>query len=233
MRFVIFAAALLFLSAPAHAQTKPEPPQAVDVAPERVAAARQTLSVMMIDNGLLNELVLEAFRTHLPSYQRNITGAPFVSQLTPARRSAVESYVNNLGPVLSEEVLRMSPALLDTFAPRIGALFNEAELADIRAYLQSPAGASLFRRAALAGARGETAPIQYTPEELAGEAAFLTTAGGRAWQAQVTPFNALLHDLGYQSVAQTAPNFQARVIREICVLAEEQCPPEMRAGQPA
>jgi hypothetical protein len=175
--------------------------------------------------------VLEAFRIHLPEYQRSLSSAPFYANLTPARRRAIDNYVNNLGPVLSEEVMRLSPVLLDTFAPRIAAIFNEAELGEIRVYMASPAGASLFRRATIAGARGET-PTGFTPEEIAGEAAFMTTPAGHTWSARVNEFNAVMHELGFQSVAQAAPGFRARVWSDICALAEEQCPPEMRLGQP-
>jgi hypothetical protein len=231
MRLVILAAALslLFFADPAAAQKPGASQQALDASPQRLEASRQTLNAMVIDNGLLNDLVLEAFRTNMPEYQRSVSSAPFYADLTAPRRRAIDAYVTNLGPVLSEEVMRMSPILLDTYAPRLAAIFNEDELRDIRTYMQSPAGASLFRRAALAGARRETA-TDFTIEELAGEAAFSTTVGGRAWQAHVNEFNSLLHDLGYQAVSQTAPTFQARVFREICALAEEQCPPELRAA---
>jgi hypothetical protein len=202
--------------------------------PQHVAVARDTLQALFLDSGVASDASARAFTLLGPQIRQSIYAAPFFQTLTPERQQRLHTYTYNLGAVGSEEAVRGAPAVLDAFAPRFAALFNEAELTDIAAFMRSPEGHSASYRSVMLGVDramgGLPSQSPPTPEQQDTERAalerFAGTAGGAAFNARTTEVNAMLGQIGREITG--APHILSRLKRDMCAILEEQCPPGLQ-----
>lgn len=223
----LVAACATLASAPVSAQ-QTTPPAASAASPAHVAAAREALTAMLVESGALTTGATVAVTQFAPQLRQQLEAAPFFASLTPARQQAALAYLDRFPGVAAEEVMRASPAVLDTYAVRTTAIFTQTELGDIAAMLRTPAGRSLFVSGVASGASGQAGPPEPTAEEMAQLEAFNQTAGGRAWIAREAEFSALLREMGGASMQAGMPMAMARFARDICGLIGDQCPPELQ-----
>lgn len=222
---------LACVTQPAWSQASSGSAQTASFEASHVAAAREALSAMMVDNGSASMATLESFRLIVPMFRQQITASPFYVSLTPQRQAAIDTYMSERMPDIAHgEAMRGVPELLTRFAPRMAALFSEAELADVIAYMRSPESASFIRREMLRGVNAalgnDSEATPPTAEEAAAYDRFLQTPGGAAFAARLHQLQPVLREFGYATTS--APPIAARLRRDMCAIAEDQCPPAWR-----
>lgn len=231
----VFAAAIMglclaFVTQPAWSQTTSSNAQEMSFSASHIAAARDTLSAMLIESGAISAGSLQAYTVLAPQFRTQITSSPLYAQLTPQRQQAITAYIDGIGPIGQEEAVRGAPDLITRFAPRMALLFSEAELGDISTYMRSPEGSALFRRSVIDGVNAEanrTAPSTApSPAETEALERFSQTAGGIAFQARTAELGVLMTEVG--QAATGAPHIAARLRRDMCAIVGEQCPPGWR-----
>lgn len=232
--FSLLAVCFAFVAQPSVAQTNATPPSPnVTYAPSHVAAARDTLSAMMIDSDALSQASLEAFRLLTPQFRGQIQASPLYAAMDAQRQQAMTDYINGFAQIAQVETMNGAPELLDRFAPRMAALFNERELIDIAAFMRTPSGRSFFLRSVLDGVRAEApggtpTTTQPTEAEAAEFARFGQTAGGIAMNQRDAQLSPLMREFG--EAATGAPHISQRLQRDLCAIAGDQCPPPWRGN---
>ncbi|ANP44801.1 DUF2059 domain-containing protein [Candidatus Viadribacter manganicus] len=216
---------LVLCLSPALAQTQVAPGQASEFSQTHLDASRHYVSTLLLDTGVLSEVSLVAFNIVMPTVRQALRTSAFFVSLPPERQQAMFDYLTNSGPVLQEEVLRGAPQLVEQFAPRFAALFSEAELNDITAFMRTAVGGSAFLKYVLAGAT--RAPPELTAEETSALETFAETPGGIAFGARASELGPLMRELGY--TATSAPHVRARLERDMCEIAGPECPDAWRS----
>lgn len=218
----LFAAIVLVIVAPVYAQQAPS--QA------HIAAARETLDAMMIRSGALDETINFSYVMTQPLLRQGVTTAPYFSRLSQQQREALENYIQRLPAVGLEEARRGVPAALDRNAPIFAALFTEQELADMRAFAETPDGAAALRLQIAHGARqafnAQEPPPTFTAEQLAQFEAFSQTAGGRAMDQRGAELSTVFAALGRDLV--NPQGMVARLRSDMCTILANECPHEWR-----
>ncbi len=222
VRATILAIAFLaHAAAPVAAQGGAAPPVATELPASRIALGREALGALMLETGVFADLTPAAFSQLKPYFLALITNTRFFATLSADKQRAMVAYFDHdIIAAANEEVMIAAPGVLDRFAPRIAAMFSDAELTDIITFARTPDGAAAIHTSVMAGATGF--PPALTAEQLAALEAFSQTNGGRAWTAQQTEFGALMYELG--RAATSAPNVRARFMRDLCAISGSDCP---------
>jgi hypothetical protein len=237
MRIIAVLAALAFAAlAPAPvAQAQQATTVQAAPSPARLAAARELLSAVLIDTGAMSSGVNEAFTALAPQIRTDWSSRPFYAGLTPARKTALSSYFDRLGPIAVELLRGATPGVLDTITPDMATLFNEAEAREITAFFRTPEGRGMFMRGVSRGVAeranpGTPAqPVTMSEADQRASDAFNATPGGQAMMAKSAEFNALLVKAVQQGFIAITPALRSRMSKDVCGILVEQCPADIRA----
>jgi hypothetical protein len=182
-------------------------------------AARDLLETMFIENGALAVASREGFETASSELWTTWANDPGFGTISAARREAIRNYLENDYPrEASEEVLRGAPQVLDAAAPRLLALLDSQQIAQIDSFLESDEGRTWFVAAV---ASGET---EYVPSAAESRALdrFAAQTEGRVWTEE---FNRFIYEVSSEAVSSRAAAVRHRLFTRVCELAGDECPP--------
>jgi hypothetical protein len=232
-RFIAAIGAIFYVSILGLAAAQEPPPPPAASTPASVAAARDMLSAMLVESGLLEHTITLAFQSLRPQMRSDIEGAPFYRSLRQAHKDALNTYLETLPDLIQTELQRVAPVTLDTAAPPIAALLTEQEMHDIAAFARDPEGKDILLAVITMIAQNraaDDAPLTAAQTQLL--ARFKDTAGGRAMAAHGDAIGAVLERSLLDSFRPLEPQLRARVSQDLCRLLEDECPAEMRTTTP-
>lgn len=227
LRAAIWSVALIAHAAtPCYSQESTAPPVVAELSPSHVALGREALSALLVESGVFADITPIAFQQVMPYFRVQIQSTRFFELLPPERQRALLDYFDNeITAAGMEEVAIATPGVLNRFAPRMAALFSEADLTDIIAFARHPDGAGALHATMLARASGGFPPA-LTPGQIETLQAFGESATGRVWIQRASEFYDLSYDVG--RAATSAPNVRARFMRDLCAITGPDCPPGWR-----
>ncbi|MBY0565232.1 MAG: hypothetical protein K2P58_13750 [Hyphomonadaceae bacterium] len=177
------------------------------------------LETMFIDNGALVVSARRGFETSGQQIWESWANDPGFASISATRREAIRVYLADDYPrEATEEVLRGAPQALDAAGPRVSAMLNETQIAQLDGFLESDEGRTWFV-AAIASGDGEYAP---TPAESRAIDRFASQTNGQVWTEE---FNQLVEQIAYDVIAYRAAAVRHRLFARVCELAGDECPP--------
>ncbi len=182
-------------------------------------SARGLLETMFIENGALAASARRGFETSGQQIWESWANDPGFSNISAARREAIRVYLADDYPrEATEEVLRGAPQALDAAAPRVAALLNDAQIAELDTFLQSEEARTWFVAAIAAGDR------EYVPTAAESRAIerFAARTQGEVWTEE---FNQLVYQIAYDVIAYRAAAVRHGLFSRVCELAGDECPP--------
>ncbi len=224
MRAILSLLLFSFVFAGMPAQAQPASITAPAPASSHVAAARDMLQAMTLDNGTLEIGAREAFRAIARHMRSEMMDTPFYAGLSPAHKQALDAVYEPLALQLGAETVRVAPPLLDEYAPRFAALMSEQALIASAAFLRSAEGRAwaLYQGSLAVNAAAPGAPMPPPLSDAEAQAAemFLRSPAGLEFNAQ--PVGRLSNELGRR--ATSAPSVAAMMRAAFCRAVEDQCP---------
>lgn len=227
----LFVALCFCLAIPAAEAQSDKPPATQGEAPSAatVAAARDFMSLLMVESGAIDRSLERAASELMPVLTSQFETAPFFAQLPAARRDALRTYMRERYPaLLGEMVAENTPRMLDNAAAQLASLFSEQEMTDIAAFVRTEPARGAMVRLVLSGVEGK-GDATLSPEEEAAFVAFALSPSGRAFEQRLGPALELLGPTIESGFTDLVPALQVRVAADICALLENDCPPALRA----
>jgi hypothetical protein len=234
-RALLAALALLAATpAPAFAQTF----DSGQASPAAMSAARDVAQLLFVDSGMVSLALDEAFTEEMPAIRAETMAEPFFRMLSRRDQQAVLAYLDTLPQVTGELIDQSMPDILDAVAARTAAIFSEEEIVGISAFLHSPHGRDIIMRMIQGAVEADSsAPasdddVDLTSEEETALLAFALTRGGRAFIAKADRWGDALAAAFSDAAGELTPALQARVLRDICDILRDRCPPSLRPPSP-
>lgn len=148
--FLAFAA----LVGPARAG-ETETPSSI-AAPANASSAGEALArSLLVDSGVVNDAIAQAFQIGGPRLRETLMASEELRALPASQRAAVDARFNELPTIFAEEVARLTPALVTRAGGELQGRFNHAHLREIDAFMRTPEGSAVMRRALMAAISAE------------------------------------------------------------------------------
>jgi len=144
--FLAFAA----LVGPARAQ------DVVSIATPASAPAGEALAqTLLVDSGVVRDAINQAFDVGGPRLRATLMASEELRALPQTQRAAVDARFNELPAIFTEEVARLTPALVTRAGGELQGRFSETHLREINAFMRTPEGQGVMRRALMAAIAAE------------------------------------------------------------------------------